>query len=665
MRLFQFISEINLFETNATDTISIRIQRLTTWFFISIFTACLLIVTIYASLHTDMVRIEIKNPTIDLYDKLAANNYSIECDCSETSVPHKEFISLQPIYHQVCSSDFVTQRWIDYLFESTEHSFYFHADFRSTAMQQFQLLAILCQSSIQETEDGLILFFHTEIISDKLMSQDFLAAETEARIKTFKRNAPDAFDYKLMFIREMIAGNALLPSTATIFQFNFQYYDSFSGLLWGIAHDNVTFFQSDKSSCMCRERFTCSTPAVFLDNSNNASAYLYIIDGWYIGCRPIDSLLSSTLKNFYDQTMINSLLQVFNNTSSNFTCLDANKESIFDLNTTLSTIIKSDFIEKWIQNINYSLYFNYCAPKLCFYTINKRFNIYYIITTIISVYGGLSIVLSLIIPAIVKLLIRHNAETSRRDYSFSRLKQLIITWLRQLISALIKMNLFRSSTRLEPSDIYQQRWSTRLYVTFLSLFLTIITIYTAATKETVHIELIEPSFDEVLYLQQQTSLSSLQCPCSQLSSSFKYSIELIPTYHEICDSDFVSDEWIHLMPPFDMAYPFYFEQSGPIFKLLQSFCKLAKITINNALDIFYARQLVTPNLITEDLFKSLMISEGEYFKHVTPNRFSYLLEFTRQTMKVNQFIYAIYTNYYILMENDTGHVLVYIHPSED
>ncbi|CAF3948424.1 unnamed protein product [Adineta steineri] len=608
-----------------------------------------------------MIRIEIKNPTIDLYEKLAANNYSIECDCSETSVPHKDFISLQPIYHQVCSSDFVTQRWIDYLYDSTKHSFYFHADFRSTAMQQFQLLAILCQSSIQETEDGLDLFFHTEIISGKLMSEDFLLAEAPSRISAFQRNALDAFDYKLMFIREMIAGNALLSSTATIFQTTFQYNVYKDGPRWEGTYSDVTFFQSDKSSCICREQFTCSTPAVFLDNSNKSSAYFYIIDGWYIGCRPIDSLLSSTLKTFYNQTMINSLLQFFDNTSSNFTYLDASKESIFDLNTTLSTIIKSGFIEKWIQNINYSLYFNHCAPKLCFYTINKRFNIYYIITTIISVYGGLSIVLSLIIPAIVKSITQHNAETSPRDYSFRRLKQLIITWLRQLIPALIEMNIFRSSTHLEPSDIYQQRWSSRLYVTFLSIFFISITIYTAATKETVHTELIKPSFDEVLNLQQETSLSSLQCPCSQLSSSFKYSIELIPTYHEICDSDFVLDEWIRLMLPLEHYHPYNFEQNGPIFKLLQSFCKLAKITINNALNIFYASQLVTPNLITEDLFKSLMISECEYFKHVTPNRFSYLLEFTRQTMKVNQFTYGIYTNYYILMENNTGHVLVYIH----
>ncbi|CAF1074309.1 unnamed protein product [Adineta steineri] len=302
MRLFQFISEINLFETDATDNISIRIQRLTTWFFISTFTTSLLIVTIYASLYAGEVHITIQNPTIDLYAELAAK-YSIECDCSETSIPHKEFISLQPIYHQVCSSDFVTQRWIDYLCHSTEHSFYFYADFRSTAVQQFQLLAILCQLSIQETKDGLDLFLHTEIISDKLMSKDFLVAETQARIGTFKTNAPDALHYKLMFIREMIAGNALLSSTPNIFQFMFQYHDYGYGPVWKINHENV-FHQTDGNFCTCKEFFTCYSRAGFfggsLFNSDNSFAYLYIIDGWYTGCRPIDSLLSSTLKTFYN-----------------------------------------------------------------------------------------------------------------------------------------------------------------------------------------------------------------------------------------------------------------------------------------------------------------------------------------------------------------------------
>ncbi|CAF1352072.1 unnamed protein product [Adineta steineri] len=615
-----------------------------------------------------MLRIEIQNPTMDLYAELAAK-YSIECDCSETSIPHKEFISLQPVYHQVCSSDFVTQCWIDYLFESTEHSFYFHVDFRSTAVQQFHLLAILYQLSIQETKDGLDSFLHTEIISDKLMSKDFLEAETDSRISTFKTNAPDAFDYKLMFIREMITGNALLTSTATLFQFAYHYDDDGHEPVWKINDATILFRQTDDCPCVCRQFLKCYSRAGFFGdspvNSDYTFAYLYIIDGWYIGCRPIDSLLSSTLKTFYNQTMINSLLRFFNNTSSNFTCLDASKESIFDLNTNLSTIVQSGFIEKWIENINYSLYFNHCAPKLCSYTIRKRFNINYIITAIISVYGALSTILSLIIPSIVKLIIQHNGETSRRNYSLRRLKQLIITWLRQLIPALIEMNLFRSSTRVEPSDIYQQRWSTRFYITFLSIFFIIITIYTATTKQTNRTELIEPSFETVLDLQQQTYLSSLQCPCSKLSSLYNYSIKLTPTYHEICDSDFLSDEWIYEIQVPELFGDHNFRQTGPIFKLSQSFCKLAKITINNALNLFYARQLVTPNLITKDLFISQLNSEGEYFKHVTPNRFSYLLEFTRQTMKVNQFIYGINTNYAMSVGNDTGHVLVYIDPPKD
>ncbi|UJR12596.1 hypothetical protein I4U23_016771 [Adineta vaga] len=66
-------------------------------------------------------------------------------------------------------------------------------------------------------------------------------------------------------------------------------------------------------------------------------------------------------------------------------------------------------------------------------------------------------------------------------------------------------------------------------------------MYTAITEQTIRIDVINPSLGKVLDLQQQTNLPSLECLCSQLSTSFQYYIELIPSYHEICFSDFVSD----------------------------------------------------------------------------------------------------------------------------
>jgi len=123
MPFFSWLLELNLFETNATDDYSIRIQRLSTRFYISIFTITLFILSIFVSLHTMALRVEIQNPTVDLYTELE-HKYSMECFCSNGSILHGQFIELVPIYHQVCSSDFVTQRWFDYLFDSGRSPFY-------------------------------------------------------------------------------------------------------------------------------------------------------------------------------------------------------------------------------------------------------------------------------------------------------------------------------------------------------------------------------------------------------------------------------------------------------------------------------------------------------------------------------------------------------------
>ncbi|CAF0868087.1 unnamed protein product [Adineta steineri] len=667
MPFFQKLKELNLYETNATDANSIRIQRLSTRFYLSTFTITLLILSIYAALHKTTLLVEIHNPTIDLYQKLEAK-YSMECSCSETSIRYGEFMNHIPIYHQVCSSDFVTQRWIDALFDSTKTPFYFPVDFRTTASQQFQLLAALCRSSARGINDSLQSFFRSELITEKLMTEDFFLTKIRADIDTFKNNTLDAFDYKLMFIREIIQGNILLPSTGTILNFYFHYTPLEHEPLWMFKTGPCAFFPPDGGIlCTCEKSPRCFTRAgIFGDNLfstiSDGFDYLYIIDEWYIGCRPIDSLLLSTLKTFYNQTEINSFLNFFPNISSNFTCLNVNETSRFQRNDTLKTIVKNGFIEKWIQQENYSAYFYKCAPELCSYTINKRFNIYYIITAIIGVYGGLSIGLRLIIPIIIKFIFQRNEETSVQGPSIRQPIQFICYWFQQLTSALVKMNLFRSAIDIEPSDIYQQCWTTRFYIICFLHFLIFVTMYTAIIEQTTFKYILNPSLDEVLDLQKRTNLSSLPCPCSQISSSFKNYIELIPTIHEICSSDFVLDGWLYLLLYHVSTYPNDIETSGFIFQLPQSLCYLANTTIINARNLFYETQLVTANLMSKDLFESQMKYEGDNFKRVISDRFFYPLELMRQTTRANQFIYGNRANYRISMQNDTGYLFVDIDP---
>ena len=64
------------------------------------------------------------------------------------------------------------------------------------------------------------------------------------------------------------------------------------------------------------------------------------------------------------------------------------------------------FIENWSNTMNFSAYYNQCAPSQCSYTYEERFSIPYLISTVCAVIGGLSVALRISIPPVVKHLRR-------------------------------------------------------------------------------------------------------------------------------------------------------------------------------------------------------------------------------------------------------------------
>jgi uncharacterized membrane protein len=76
-------------------------------------------------------------------------------------------------------------------------------------------------------------------------------------------------------------------------------------------------------------------------------------------------------------------------------------------------------VEQWSPNISYRNYFDICAPKQCDYRQIQSARIIDVIIILISLYGGLSIVLRLIIPQVMKiffkrtLVVQMNPSTGR------------------------------------------------------------------------------------------------------------------------------------------------------------------------------------------------------------------------------------------------------------
>ncbi len=128
---------------------------------------------------------------------------SSECSCELISVPYENFISILPIYDQICSSDFVSQQWIDYLFyENT--SYYFQLDFRHSALAQFQILRTLCQQAQQVVDNSLTQFYCTQLITNQLVSMESFDIQTDSFIRLFKETTPPSFLDVLTLIRLLL-----------------------------------------------------------------------------------------------------------------------------------------------------------------------------------------------------------------------------------------------------------------------------------------------------------------------------------------------------------------------------------------------------------------------------------------------------------------------------
>ncbi|UJR35180.1 hypothetical protein I4U23_027947 [Adineta vaga] len=158
-----YICCFNLFPTINPDEIRLRVQRQITRFYLFILLTMLIIVflCIILPFHTEIV--SEYSPSLIEYQHLY-NCPNLQCSCSSVAISYSSFLSLTlPTYHQICSSDFISQKWISLMFAPSIDQYladttyqgsshynltqYSVTDYRTIATYHFQLLATFCQLS--------------------------------------------------------------------------------------------------------------------------------------------------------------------------------------------------------------------------------------------------------------------------------------------------------------------------------------------------------------------------------------------------------------------------------------------------------------------------------------------------------------------------------------
>ncbi|CAF1270809.1 unnamed protein product [Adineta ricciae] len=122
-------------------------------------------------------------------------------------------------------------------------------------------------------------------------------------------------------------------------------------------------------------------------------------------------------------------------------------------------------------------------------------------------------------------------------HSASNLRRKIKTFVRDL-------NLFPSiPPSTDEHQLYNQRISTRLFLFCLIVSLTILLVYNSVITITQTVIVLSPTITQYSQLYEKYP-QTLTCPCSKISIDYGTFFRIEYTFHPVCYSDFVTDNWI-------------------------------------------------------------------------------------------------------------------------
>ncbi|CAF3786415.1 unnamed protein product [Adineta steineri] len=655
--LKEYLRNLNLFSPSS-DSNEHENDQQRRWNIIGTRTYIILIISILFIIGLLLLLLEqstmvtIPNPTKEQFERLPNN---AKCSCSHISIPYQKFMSLNTSFHQVCSSDFVTDRWLNAIDSKTNTTYFAFHDFRRFGNAQFQALAAYCRLSESYTNQSINVVSQNTLLSPQILTEKFLWLHINTTIEQLKLKTPNTFNIQLKIIIKMTVVNDLIPAVETS--------TCFISLTQGLGLYSHVYRRTNSSECRCGLN-DCNQIESGIANKfgkQNMDEIMetlaWSIPGMSAGCLPAFTILSSTLECFYNQTCVDKLISNFP-TSEEFKAMIINNESLYQPTSTVQSMIDNLMIEKWIMNISYDNYYSECAPSSCTYLKITRRDFVHVLKKLIGLLSSLVLILGLIIPLVIGFIKKRRDRTPKPRISFKNRLYL----LKELVQKkLIELNVFKHSFNTDRQTKFQ-RYATRLYIFLLIGSMIIITIYVFLQKSIQSKTISYPTESQFIQLQQKYS-RSLSCPCSAVSISYSKFTTIQPQYHQLCRSDLISEEWIHYMKESARDRNLYFYDYRTIstnyFQLLSIFCKQAKETIDNALEIFLRTEFVSSQVLAEESFRNQINSVIEDLKLTTANTFKRTIQLIQQIYQGNQLISSQHTGAFEMDRNSESTVELY------
>lgn len=390
-----------------TDPYELRTQKISTYVFILTVAASIIILILYNSIIVVTKTITIEEPTLHQY--LEFNEKRLDtfgCRCKLKTSEYQQILHVNYTLHQVCSSIFVTEYWIDTIEEAGLAPGVIPMDFRRIGPQLFRFLSSLCKQVDNTIMNRLSSFYTSQYLSIDLTPPNILQYRAESFFNKFKSSTINEYLSTLSIASDIFNINWLLATFLTNAYF----------FRWNRPSPLTRSFMYN--NCDCSKSSICVGPSYIY--GENTAVQLYNITGLYAGCYSVEALLQSNINCLYNKTCLAELIFHMNTFHPfNGTVLDASLPSGFSKTALVSKILDEMMVENWTLVVTYEKYFETCRPTECTYTVQGKNDVIYIVTALIGLIGGLIVTFELIIPRLVGLIRwkqrRTNTNTSKKE----------------------------------------------------------------------------------------------------------------------------------------------------------------------------------------------------------------------------------------------------------
>lgn len=278
IKVKNFILNLNFFDNSEEETVwHLHNQRLATRVFLVLMAVALSSLILFTLLSHRTQTVIVKQPSINAYIQLETQIQSdtLICPCQSIANQYKYFISFQPTFHQICSSFFLTQEWLAYLWSNTATS---ASDFRVSGYALFPTLKLLCNLSLETITNELLNFNSTKYATNTIKRRDLFQSEVREIVNLFEQTTRNSFLSQVAIFRQIMSGNGLLSGWLTG-----NYYELLNSTdslnLVMIPMFYTTDVNDSNTTCSCHfNPDTCDKPSAIYNFSQGQVGYACFSD---------------------------------------------------------------------------------------------------------------------------------------------------------------------------------------------------------------------------------------------------------------------------------------------------------------------------------------------------------------------------------------------------